>query len=52
MNLKIFIEKLQKIAMEHGDDMKVIMADNIPVISPVFCTKYPDGKNVAITDQR
>jgi len=51
MKLKKFIQKLERIAKEHGDDAKVIMADNIPVVSPVFSKKYPDKKNVIITDQ-
>ena len=52
MKLKKFIQKLEKIAKEYGDDTKVIMADNIPVINPVFSRKYPDKKNVIITDQK
>ena len=51
MEIKRFIQKLEKIAEEHGDDTKVIMADNIPVVNPVFSKKYPDGKNVVITDE-
>lgn len=52
MTIKKFIKKLEKIVNEHGDDIKVIMADNIPVVSPVFLKKYPDKKNVIITDGR
>jgi len=52
MKLKEFIKKLERIAKEYGDDTKVIMADNIPVVNPVFSKKYPDGKNVIITDQK
>ena len=52
MKLKEFIKKLEKIAKEYGDDAKVIMADNIPVVSPVFSRKYPNKKNVVITDQK
>ncbi|MEA2089089.1 MAG: hypothetical protein U9O55_04630 [Patescibacteria group bacterium] len=51
MKLKEFIEKLEKIAKKHGDDAKVIMADNIPVVSPVFSKKYLDKKNIIITDK-
>lgn len=51
MKLKKFIEKLEIIAKKHGDDAKVIMADNIPVVNPVFSKEYPNGKNVIITDQ-
>ena len=52
MKLKKFIQKLEKIAREHGDDMRVVMADNISVINPVFSEKYPDKKNVIITDKK
>ncbi|NCF75546.1 MAG: hypothetical protein GWO87_03625 [Xanthomonadaceae bacterium] len=52
MKLKEFIEKLEKIAKEYGDSSEVIMADNIPVVSPVFSREYPDKKNVVITDQK
>ncbi len=52
MKLKEFIEKLEKIAKEYGDDAEVIMADNIPVVSPVFSIEYPNGKNVVITDKK
>lgn len=52
MKLKKFIQKLEKIAKEHGDGTKVIMADNISVISPIFSRKYPDKKNVIIADEK
>ncbi|MEA1936650.1 MAG: hypothetical protein U9N04_00880 [Patescibacteria group bacterium] len=52
MKLKNFIKKLEKIAKEYGDDAKVIMADNIPAVNPVFSKEYPDKKNVIITDQK
>ena len=51
MKLKEFIEKLERIAKEYGDDAKVIMADNIPVVNPVFSREYPDKENIIITDQ-
>ena len=52
MELKEFIKKLEKIAKEYGDDTKVVMADNIPVVSPVFLEKnYFDKKVVVITDE-
>ncbi len=51
MKLKKFIQKLENIAKKHGDDAEVIMADNIPVVNPVFSEKYPDKKNVVITDE-
>jgi len=52
MKLKEFIKKLERIAEKYGDDTKVIMADNISVVSPVFSRKYPDKKNVVITDRK
>lgn len=52
MKLKKFIEKLEIIAKKYGDGTRVVMADNIPVISPVFSRKYPDKKNVVITDRK
>lgn len=51
MKLKEFIEKLKKIEKEQGEDLEVIMADNIPVVEPVFSDKYY-GKKVVITDER
>jgi hypothetical protein len=51
MKLKEFIQKLKNLAKKHGNDAEVIMADNIPVVSPVFSKKYPDGKNVVIIDE-
>jgi len=52
MKLKDFIKKLKNIAEEHGDDAEVIMADEIPVVEPVFSDKYSAGKNIVITDER
>ena len=52
MKLKEFAEKLKVIAEKKGDDLDVIMADNIPVVSPKFSDKYPGSKpSVVITDQ-
>lgn len=51
MGLKEFIEKLERIAKKYGDDTKVIMADNVSVVNPVFSRKYVDKKNVVITDK-
>ncbi len=42
MKLKDFIRKLKIIADKKGDDLEVIMADNISVVSPKFFDKYPD----------
>ena len=44
MKLKEFIKKLKKIERKHGNDLEVIMADNIPVVNPVFSDKYPGKK--------
>ena len=51
MKLKDFIQKLQKISDEHGDDAEVIMADNISVVVPIFSKDYPNKNNVIITDK-
>lgn len=52
MKLKDFIRKLKIIAKNKGDDLEVIMADNIDVVSPKFSDKYPRSKScVIITDQ-
>jgi len=52
MKLKEFIKKLQEIKKIHGNNLEVIMADDIPVISPVFSDQYDDIKKVVITDQK
>jgi hypothetical protein len=41
MKLKELIEKLKDIANKRGDDLEVIMADNIPVVNPRFSDEYP-----------
>lgn len=52
MKLKEFIKELKYIAKKKGDDLEVIMADNIDVVSPKFSDKYPRSKScVVITDQ-
>lgn len=45
MKLKKFIEELNKISKGNGDDLDVVMADNIPVVSPIFV-----NRKVVITD--
>jgi len=52
MKLKKFIKKLKNIVKKYGDDAEVIMADNISVVNPVFSRKYPNRKNVVITDKK
>ena len=52
MTLKEFIKKLEKIAKEHGDSMGVVMADYIPVVTPVFVEdNWHRGEKVVITDE-
>ncbi|MBI2050489.1 MAG: hypothetical protein HYT31_01645 [Parcubacteria group bacterium] len=51
MKLIDFIKKLNHIAEEYGGDAEVIMADELPVVDPVFSDKYSVGKSVVITDQ-
>lgn len=51
MKLKKFIEKLEDIKKEHGENLEVIMADNIPVVNPVFTDEYFNKEKVVITDQ-
>ena len=52
MKLKEFIRKLKAITKKKGDDLSVVMADNIPVVSPKFSDKCPGPKpSVVITDQ-
>lgn len=49
MKIKEFINRLQEISKKHGEEIDVIMADNIPVIDPVFSKNYL-GQKVVITD--
>lgn len=52
MKLKDFIKELKAIAEKKGDGLEIIMADNVPVVSPKFSDKYPGPKPcVVITDQ-
>ena len=50
MTLKQFIHKLEKLAEIHGDNSEVIMADNVPVVNPIFSNKYYSKKSIIITD--
>ncbi|MBI5071780.1 hypothetical protein HZB93_02705 [Candidatus Falkowbacteria bacterium] len=52
MKLKKFIKKLEEIAGKYGDDAEVVMADNIPVVEPVFPENYPGDEKVVITDEK
>ncbi len=51
MKLKKFIQKLTKLSKQYGDNVEVIMADNIPVVNPVFSEKYQNKKSIIITDE-
>ena len=50
MKVEKFIKKLEEIKIKYGGELEVVMADNIPVVDPVFSDKY-FGKKVIITDQ-
>lgn len=49
MKLKQFIEKLKGISKEYGEELDVVMADNISVVEPI-CLDYCGRKKVVITD--
>ena len=51
MKLKQFIKKLKEISKKYGEEVSVVMADNISVVNPVFSKKY-FGKKVIITDRK
>lgn len=51
MKLKVFIQNLKRFAEKQGEDIEVIMADNTPVVKPIFSKKYPNDKSVVITDE-
>ena len=51
MKLNKFIKLLEKIEEKHGENTEVVMADNIPVVEPVFSDNFL-GEKVIITDQK
>jgi len=51
MKLKRFIEELNKISKGSDDDLDVVMADNIPVVSPIFINDLGKSKKVVISDE-
>jgi len=51
MKLKQFINNLENIRKERGDDIEVIMADFISVVKPVYLYDNYLGEGVVITDQ-
>ncbi len=52
MTIKKFIEKLEKIAKKHGNNIQVKMADGIKVVDPVYLNKFIKKETVIITDQK
>jgi hypothetical protein len=52
MKLNKFIKKLQEIKNREGDNVEIIMADNIPVVGPVFLENFANRKVVIITDEK
>lgn len=51
MTLNEFINKLEVIAKEHSGSDEVVMADDIPVVDPVYINDLIFGSKVIITDQ-
>jgi len=52
MKLNEFIKKLKEIEEKQGSDIDIVMADNIPVVSPVFLDDFVNKKVVVITDEK
>src|SRR3989344_5272629 len=52
MTIKKFIEKLEKIAKKHGDNIQIKMADGISVVNPVYLDNFINKKAIVITDQK
>ena len=52
MNLKKIIKYLKIIQKIHGDDMKVIMADFIPVVEPILLNSHNGELYVVMTDKK
>lgn len=51
MILKEFIENLQTIQKEHGDNHEVVMADCVPVVRPIFSDDYNGKSRIVVTDK-
>jgi hypothetical protein len=49
MKLKKFIEKLKEVSEKHGENLEVVMADGIPVVTPIF---LKTDQEVVITDEK
>jgi len=52
MKLKKFVQKLEELSEKYGDDIEIIMADNMSVVDPIFSSDYPGKKNIVITDEK
>ena len=52
MKLKQFIDNLEQIRKEHGDDISVTMADFLSVVDPVYFNDEYIGETVIITDRK
>ena len=52
MTIKKFIEKLEKIAKKHGDNIQIKMADGISVVNPVYLDNFINKKAIIITYQK
>ena len=52
MKLREFLKKLKRIEKERGGHIKVVMADGIPIVDPVYLESFIDQQAVVITDQK
>ena len=52
MELKEFVQRLNKLSEKYGDDTEVIMADNMPVVNPIYSNNYPSKSSIVITDTK
>lgn len=51
MKLKNFLKKLNSIQKQYGDNIDVVMADNIDIVEPI-CSDYRGKTKVIITDEK
>ena len=52
MRLIEFIDKLEKIAKEHGESLEVMMADGISVVDSIYLENFKNRKTVIVTDEK
>lgn len=52
MKLKKLLEMLEGIKDTYGENLDVVMADNISIVEPVVMDKYPDKRKIIITDEK